>query len=108
MDSAVEIEVDSDAPEIDATARPCGPNTCVTVALDEPNRSLQVFPAGRPELRQRIDLRSPQNAPLDEIEVVLPGTWDEVVIILKDLAMNNVVQTHHVTPDGGYLVEGGQ
>lgn len=94
-----EIEVDSEAPELDASARPCGPNTCVRVSLDAPNRGLQVFPAGRPELRQRIDLRDPRYAGLDEIEITLPGSWDEVVIILKDLAMNNVMQTLPVTVD---------
>lgn len=100
VEDIVEIEVDSQAPEIDAEAHPCGANTCVTVRLDEPLRGLQVFPAGRPEQRQRLDLRKLENQGLREVQITLPGAPDEVVVILKDMAMNNVIETIPVTAEG--------
>jgi Ca-activated chloride channel family protein len=84
-----EIEVDSEAPEFEVEADSFGGAVRVRVWLDEPLRGLQIYPAGHPELRHRIDLR--QADPGEEaVEVWVPGDWDEIVVVAKDLALNRM------------------
>jgi Ca-activated chloride channel family protein len=90
-----EIEVDSEAPEFEAEADSFGGAVRVRVWVDEPLRGLQIYPAGHPELRHRIDLR--RGDPGDEpVEVWVPGDWEEIVIVAKDLALNRMRQTLEV------------
>ncbi len=87
------IEIDSSEPEIEAEAWLSAGGTVVWLALDEPLRSVHVFGVGHPDERVRIDLRSEEHLDSDELEVLLPGWWSEVVVVAKDLALNRI-ETH--------------
>ena len=64
--------------------------TTVEVFPEEPLRTIEVFPVGRPDLRVEMDVRHTQE---HSFTLVLPGTWDEVVIVAKDLAFNRLETT---------------
>ena len=92
------IEVDSAEPELEADAWLGSSGTMVWLSVDEPLRTVHVFPVGRPEERLRIDMRDAEHVDADELEVLLPGWWDEVVVVAKDLALNRIEQVVEVQP----------
>ena len=79
--------IDSEAPEVDIRLAHHKGMTEVIVTTEEPLRTIEVHPVGRPDLRVEVDLRGGHE---DEIHVLLPGTWDHVVVVAKDLAMNRI------------------
>ena len=90
------LVIDSTAPELVVEARWDRGNTRVSLLPEEPLRSVQVFPAGRPELRVRVDVRALGLAPGEPVEVLLLGQWSEVTVVAKDLALNRIQQDHDV------------
>ena len=86
--------VDSQAPEIVASVEAARGMTTVEVFPEEPLRTIEVFPVGRPDLRVELDVRDAQD---HSFTLVLPGTWDEVVIVAKDLAFNRIQTTAYGT-----------
>ncbi len=91
------IEVDRLAPEFLAEAVAFDGAVRVQVLVDEPLRSLHIYPEGHPELRRRLDLRGADPGE-EPVEVWLPGDWDRVVVVAKDLALNRMRETVEVTP----------
>ncbi len=81
------IVIDAQAPELVGTVEHVKGMTRVVFAPEEPLRSVTVYPVGRPDLKVVIDLRGTEE---EEIEALLPGTWDEVVVVAKDLALNRI------------------
>ncbi len=83
------ITVDSEAEEFEAWIEQVRGTTVVHILTDEPLRSIQVQPVGRPDLRRRINLFL--NDALEH-EIIIPGQWDEVEMSVRDRAMNTIVQ----------------
>jgi len=79
------LHIDATAPEFEAEAALEGDETVVWLTVEEPLRSVHVFPAGRPDERVRVDLRQFDG---DELEVRLPGHYDNIEIAVKDAALN--------------------
>jgi Ca-activated chloride channel family protein len=87
-----QMVVDSEADELDAWIEHDRGTTVLYVVAEEPLRSLQVQPLGRPDLRQRVNVILSDDF---EHRVVIPGTWDEVELVVSDRAMNTLVQRVH-------------
>ena len=98
-----QLDVDASAPELDVEVVWTPEGTLVRVILDEPLRSLHIFPAGSPEDRVRIDLRKPEWADAEVVEVLLDGRVEGVTVVAKDPALNRIEQTIDVAT--GLVVE---
>ena len=83
------ITVDSRAEEFQAWLEQELGTTVVHVVAEEPLRSIQIQPLGRPDLRRRINLVLSDAL---EHEIVIPGVWEEVEMSVRDRAMNTIVQ----------------
>ncbi len=95
------LEVDSSEPELDATAEWLEGGTLVRIHVEEPLRSIQVYPDGRPDSRLRVDMRVEPWCDEDVVELYLHGLWEQVVVVVKDLAMNRSVRV--IRPrEGGF------
>lgn len=87
--------IDSEAPELDATAEWVDGTTVIRFRPEEPLRHLMVVPDGDWDAATRIDLRAYEG---EEVVVVLPGEFDELTLVVKDRALNRIEQTVVVTP----------
>jgi hypothetical protein len=83
------ITVDSQAEEFQAWLEQNQGTTVVHIVAEEPLRSIQIQPVGRPDLRRRINLVL--NDALEH-EIIIPGLWEEVEMSIRDRAMNTLVQ----------------
>jgi len=83
------IIVDSEADEFDAWLEQDRRFTIVHILAEEPLRSIQVQPVGRPDLRTRINVVMSDSM---EHQIRIPGHWDEVEMLVTDRAMNTLVQ----------------
>jgi Ca-activated chloride channel family protein len=81
--------VDSDADEFQAWLEVRDSVTIVHLVAEEPLRSIQVQPVGRPDLRRRLNVIQSEDF---EHRLVLPGHWTEVEMVVSDRAMNTLVQ----------------
>jgi hypothetical protein len=63
--------------------------TIVNLVAEEPLRSIQVQPVGRPDLRVRINVILFDDL---EYQVEIPGHWNEVEMLVTDRAMNTLIQ----------------
>lgn len=88
------LVIDSLAPELDVVAMLEGENTVLSFLPEEPLRGFWVEPVGRPDLRERVDLRGAEGP----VELVLPGQWEELRVVAKDRAMNRIELVVEVTP----------
>ena len=86
---AVPMVVDSEADEFNAWIQHRGGKTVLTVIAEEPLRTIQAQPVGRPSLRTSVNVILDRE---DEYRLVLPGEWDEVEMVVTDRAMNTRVQ----------------
>ena len=93
------IVIDSEAPELEVFAQYWEGTTLVTIWPEEPLRSIEVYPVGRPGLAVSIDLRGDYDPNDPEVYLALPGEWDEVVIVAKDLALNRIEMVTTVEGD---------
>lgn len=89
------LHIDATAPEFSVEAAWEGAETVVWLPVEEPLRSVHVFPAGRPDERVRVDLRRFEG---DLVEVRLPGLHEVVEVAVKDAALNLHRQRVAVTP----------
>ncbi|MFT4975530.1 MAG: hypothetical protein ACI8S6_001417, partial [Myxococcota bacterium] len=80
-----ELLVDATAPEFEAEAEIVGEETVIWLTVEEPLRSVHVFPPGHPEQRVRVDLRAFDG---DLVEIRLPGRHAVVELAVKDAALN--------------------
>ena len=85
----VPMVVDSEADEFNAWIQHRGGKTVLTVIAEEPLRTIQAQPVGRPSLRTSVNVILDRE---DEYRLVLPGEWDEVEMVVTDRAMNTRVQ----------------
>jgi len=83
------ITVDSQAEEFEAWIEQSNGTTVIHILAEEPLRAIQVQPVGRPDLRRRINLYLSDAL---EHEIIIPGRWDEVEMVVTDRAMNTLVQ----------------
>lgn len=83
------IMVDSQAEEFEAWLDHNRRFTIVNLVAEEPLRSIQVQPVGRPDLRVRINV-----VLFDDLEyqVEIPGHWSDVEMLITDRAMNTLIQ----------------
>jgi Ca-activated chloride channel homolog len=82
------ITVDAAEPEFEVEAEWSTEGTVVRLLVEEPLRSFQIYPVGQPEKRVRADLRNVSQADRDMVELCLPGWYDDVVVVVKDAALN--------------------
>jgi len=82
------LVIDATAPELDVDISHMGGLTIVQVRADEPFRSIQVQPTGKPSHRMRRDLALAEDQ--DTIVFHIPGHWTTVDVIAKDRAMNTL------------------
>jgi hypothetical protein len=87
-----QMVVDSEADELEAWLEHDRGTTVLYVVAEEPLRSIQVQPLGRPDLRQRVNVILSDDF---EHRVVIPGSWDEIELVVSDRAMNTLVQRVH-------------
>jgi Ca-activated chloride channel family protein len=85
----VQMVVDSEADEFDAAIEHRDGFTVLTLFADEPLRTIQAQPSGRPGLRKRINVILKDAL---EYELRIPGEWDSVEMVVTDRAMNTRVQ----------------
>jgi Ca-activated chloride channel family protein len=83
------IVVDSEADEFEAWLEQDRRFTIVHILAEEPLRSIQVQPVGRPDLRTRINVVLSEDL---EHQIRIPGHWDEVEMLVTDRAMNTLIQ----------------
>ena len=88
--------VDSAADELEAWLEHDRGTTVLILIAEEPLRSIQVQPVGRPDLRQRVNVILSDDF---EHRVVIPGTWDEVELVVSDRAMNTLVSAESAACD---------
>jgi Ca-activated chloride channel family protein len=83
------IIVDSQAEEFKAWLDHNHEFTIVNVLAEEPLRSIQVQPVGRPDLRVRVNVILSDEM---EYQIEIPGHWNDVEMMVTDRAMNTLVQ----------------
>ena len=81
--------VDSSTDELDVWLEHSRYRTIVHLLCEEPLRTIQVQPRGRPDKRRRINVVL--NDALEH-QIIIPGLWDDVEILVTDRAMNSMVQ----------------
>ena len=86
------IIVDSQADEFEAWLEHNHQFTLVNLMTEEPLRTIQVQPVGRPDLRVRINVILSEEM---EYQIKIPGQWKEVEMLITDRAMNTLVQRVH-------------
>ena len=90
--SVVSMVVDSEADEFNAWLSVHDDATTLTLATEEPIRTIEAQPVGRPDLRKRLDVLVDRDQPF---AMTFPGEWTEVDVVVTDRAMNTRVQRVH-------------
>ena len=84
--------VDSEADEFDAWLTVDGGITTLTLAPEEPIRTIEAQPVGRPDLRKRLSVILDREL---SHTLQFPGVWNALDVVVTDMAMNTRVQRVH-------------